>query len=115
MCGISESERDAGSFPGKALPARSSAVRLLRTAREGEPARAGARLADPLRQVIESVVRGFPDRLVGLSGRVFCRGTGAQVRALALLAEQAEELDRFGVGGAEPVRYAGVELGRFAG
>jgi len=37
------------------------------------------------------------------------------VRAFALLAEQAEELDGFGSGGAEPVRCAGVELGRFAG
>ncbi len=34
--------------------------------------------------------------------------------ALALPAEQAEELDRLGVGGAEPVGYAGVELGRLA-
>jgi cytochrome P450 len=35
------------------------------------------------------------------------------VCAFALPAEQAEELDRFGTGGAEPVRNAGVELGRF--
>lgn len=50
--------------------------------------------------------------LVGSFGWVLCLGAGAEVRAFALLAEQAEELDRFGTGGAEPVRYAGVELGR---
>jgi hypothetical protein len=33
---------------------------------------------------------------------------GAEVCAFALPAEQAEELDRFGTGGAEPVRYPGV-------
>jgi hypothetical protein len=37
------------------------------------------------------------------------------VRALALPAEEAEELDWLRVGGAEPVRDAGVELGCFAG
>ena len=35
--------------------------------------------------------------------------------AFALPAEQAEKLDRFGISGAEPMRYAGVELGCFAG
>ena len=53
--------------------------------------------------------------LVGSSGWLLALGAGAEVCAFALLAEQAEELDRIGVGGAEPVRYAGVELGRFAG
>jgi hypothetical protein len=42
-------------------------------------------------------------------------GPGAEVRAFALPAEQAEELDWLAVGGAEPVRHAGIELGRFAG
>jgi hypothetical protein len=37
------------------------------------------------------------------------------VGAFSLLAEEAEELDRLGVGGAEPVRDAGVELGRLTG
>jgi SAM-dependent methyltransferase len=56
--------------------------------------------------------------LSGSSGSALgspCLGPGAEVRALALPAEQAEELDWFGVDGAEPVRYAGVELGRFTG
>ena len=35
--------------------------------------------------------------------------------AFALRAEEAEELDRLGVGGTEPVRYAGVKLGCLAG
>ena len=35
--------------------------------------------------------------------------------ALALPAEQAEELDGLAPDAAEPVRYAGVELGRLAG
>jgi hypothetical protein len=50
-----------------------------------------------------------------LSGWVLCLGAGAEVCAFALLAEQAEELDWFGVGDAEPVRCAGVELGSFTG
>jgi hypothetical protein len=37
------------------------------------------------------------------------------VYALALSAEQVEELAWFRAGGAEPVRYASVELRRFAG
>ena len=37
------------------------------------------------------------------------------MRSFALLAEQAEELDWFSVGRAEPVRHPGVELGGFAG
>lgn len=37
---------------------------------------------------------------------------GSHVRSLALLANQAEELHRPGTGGPEPVRGAGVELGR---
>jgi hypothetical protein len=36
------------------------------------------------------------------------------VRALALPAKQAEELDWFDVRGAEPVRYPGIELGRLS-
>src|SRR5712664_3003081 len=40
---------------------------------------------------------------------------GAQVGALSFAAEQAEELDGLPAGGAEPVRDAGVELGRLAG
>src|SRR5258708_11743772 len=45
------------------------------------------------------------------------RGPGGDrgVGALTLPAEQAQELDRFRLGIAEPVRYAGVELGRLAG
>ena len=35
--------------------------------------------------------------------------------AFALAAEEAEELDWLGIGGAEPVWRAGVELGRFPG
>src|SRR5260370_19388697 len=42
-------------------------------------------------------------------------GAPPDVRALALPAEQAQELDRLRLGIAEPVRYAGVELGRLAG
>jgi hypothetical protein len=42
------------------------------------------------------------------------RGPRTQVRALALRAEQAEELHGLGAQAAEPVRYARVELGRFA-
>jgi hypothetical protein len=37
------------------------------------------------------------------------------VRAFALPAEQAEELDGFAADAAGPVRYSGVELGRLAG
>src|SRR5580693_4990168 len=42
-------------------------------------------------------------------------GPDPQVRALALAAEQDEELHRFRVRGAEPVRHPGVELGCLAG
>ncbi len=41
--------------------------------------------------------------------------SSAQVRAFTLSAEEAEDLDGFGVGAAEPVWHAGVELSRFAG
>ena len=40
---------------------------------------------------------------------------GADVGAFAVAADEAEKLDRAGAGGAEPVRGAGVELGRLPG
>ena len=43
------------------------------------------------------------------------RRRGADVRAFALLADEAEELDGAGAGGSEPVRGAGVELRGLAG
>lgn len=49
---------------------------------------------------------------VASSGRF---GSCAQVGALTLPAEEAEEFDRFGIGGAEPMWHPGVEFGRFAG
>lgn len=43
------------------------------------------------------------------------RGCGSNVCFLALLADEAEELDGAGSGGTEPVWGAGVELGDFSG
>jgi hypothetical protein len=63
----------------------------------------------------EAQITPVGDRPFGSSGWAIALGAGAEVCAFALLAEQAEELDRSGSGGAEPVRRGGVELGRFAG
>jgi len=46
--------------------------------------------------------------------RVFAARGGADVHALAVTAVDAQDLDRLAVGGAEPMRHPGVELGDFA-
>ena len=51
----------------------------------------------------------------GRAPSLFRLRAGAKVRAFALLAEQDEELHRFGIGGTRPVWDAGVELGGFPG
>lgn len=62
-----------------------------------------------------AAARAWNQPLVGSFGWVLCLGLGAEVCAFALFAEEAEELDWFGIGSAEPVRYVRVELGRFTG
>ena len=51
--------------------------------------------------------------LAGVSGRG--RGSGAEVCAFSLVAEEAQDFDGASVGVAEPVGGAGVEFGGFAG
>ena len=45
---------------------------------------------------------------------VFSARRGAHVHAFAVTAVDAQDLDRLTVGGAEPMRHPGVELGDFA-
>ena len=56
---------------------------------------------------------GSPAPEAALLGHT-CFGDRANMRAFALPADEAEELDGTGTGGPEPVRDAGVELGGFS-